>query len=224
MHGRIDSSGLPAALHDYAHVSQDEMAAMLRGMHPNAVAAGRELALRFYFSRCRSMVDIAGGSGGLAATLCAMYPGLRGTLFELPQTAALAAPILANTPGGDRVSIETGDILLRVPSGSYDVIVVRAFIQVLGSADAARALLHAARAARSGGTIFILGGGILDNDRLGPRAAAFLNVTFLNLYPDGGSYTEAEYSAWLSAAGCVDFQRVRLPDGGSILRATKGQY
>jgi DNA-binding transcriptional ArsR family regulator len=214
-------SGGPAALHDFNAASGADMASMLRGMHAAAVAAGRDLSRRFDFSLCRSIADIGGGAGGLVAALCDAHPGLHGTLFELPRTASLAASILRETQGGQRVSIETGDILVGPPRGTHDAVVLRALIQVLAPGDAARAIANAAAALRPDGAIYILGGGILDNDRLGPRAAVFWSVTFMNLYRAGASYTEAEHTAWLSAAGCGDLERVTLPTGGGIIRATK---
>jgi len=214
-------SGGPAALHDFNAASDADMASMLRGMHAAAVAAGRDLSRRFDFSGCRSIVDIGGGAGGLVAALCDAHPGLLGTLFELPRTARLAASILWETPGGERVSIETGDILVERPRGTHDAAVLRALIQVLAPGDAARAIANAAAAVRPNGTIYILGGGILDDDRLGPRAAVFWNVTFMNLYQSGGSYTVAEHAEWLSAAGCGELERIILPTGGGIIRATK---
>lgn len=56
-------SGRPAALHDYDEASDDEMSALLRGMHPLAILSGQDFAKRFDFSRCRSILDIGGGSG-----------------------------------------------------------------------------------------------------------------------------------------------------------------
>lgn len=214
-------SGHPAALHDYAAVSDEEMAAMLRGMHPSAVGAAQDFMRHFDFSQCRSVVDIGGGSGGLVATLCAAHPGLQGTLFDLPRTASLAAPILKETPGGDHVSIEVGDIVLASPRGEHDAVVLRALVQVLSRDAAARAIANAARALRPGGTIYIAGGGILDDDRLAPRTAVFLNVTLMNLYPAGASYTESQHREWLAAAGCGELRRVTLPSGGGIIAATK---
>ncbi|QEX22929.1 hypothetical protein FRZ61_28630 [Hypericibacter adhaerens] len=214
-------SGRPAALHDFAAASDADMAAMLRGMHGTAIASGRELLRRFNFSRCRSVVDIGGGSGGLVATLCDARPGLKGILFDLPRTAALAADILAATPGGDRVTIETGDILRAPPGGTHDAVVLRALVQVLGQADAARAIANAAKALRPGGTLYIMGGGILDDSRVSPRSAVFLNVTFMNLYEAGAAYTEAQHREWLLAAGCSDMQRVTLSTGSGIIAATR---
>jgi hypothetical protein len=214
-------TGQPTALHDFTAAGDDEMAAMLRGMHAGAVGGGRDLAARFDLSQYRSLVDVGGGSGGLAAALCAANPTLQATLFDLPRTAALAAPILRETPGGDRVAIETGDILLEPPPGLYDAAVIRALVQVLGPADARRAIANTAAALRPGGSLFILGGGMLDDDRLGPRAAVFWSVTFMNIYPAGASYTEAEHAAWLAEAGCGAVERITLPSGGGIIRATK---
>jgi len=214
-------SGRPAAPHDFATVPDEEMATMLRGMHPSAVAAGRDLALHFDFSNCRSVVDVGGGSGGLVAALSHAHPGLHGILYDLPRTAALAASILRETQGGEHISIEAGDILVTPPQGMHDAVVLRALVQVLGRTDAARAIANAAAALRPGGTIYIIGGGILDNDRMGPRGAVFLNLTFLNLYSAGASYTEAEHAVWLAAAGCTDAQKITLPSGAGMIRATK---
>jgi hypothetical protein len=45
----------------------------------------------------------------------------------------------------------------------------------------------------------------------------------MNIYPAGAAYTEGEYFAWLSAAGCDEEQRFTLPDGRDAIRATKRQ-
>ncbi|MBV9539593.1 MAG: hypothetical protein JOY70_11715 [Acidisphaera sp.] len=213
--------GKPAALHDFGAASDGEMAAMLRGMHANTLNAGRDFLKRFDFSCCRSVVDVGGGTGGLIATLCQAYPHLQGTLFELPRTARLAQSILRDTPGGDRVAIEEGDILGAPPSGTHDAVLMRALIQVLSPADAARAITNAAACLLSSGTIYIVGAGILDDSRLSPRQAVFWNVTFMNLYQAGAAYTEAEHGAWLSAAGCELVERITLPTGSGIIVARK---
>lgn len=93
---------------------------------------------------------MGGGSGGLVAALCEAHPGLHGTLFDLARTCALAAPILRECPGGDRVVIETGDILVAPPRETHDAAVMRSVVQVFGPADAARAIGNAAAAVRPG--------------------------------------------------------------------------
>lgn len=215
-------SGRPAALHDFADISDEEMAVMVRGMHPDTVAVGRALARRCDFSKCRSVVDVGGGSGGLVAALCEANPGLHGTLFDLPRTCKLATPILRECPGGDRVAIEAGDILIAPPNEMHDAAVMKSLVQVFAPAAAARAIANAAAAVRPGGAVYIVVGvGILNDDRLGPFSPVFRNVTLMNLYPAGASYTEGEHIAWLSAAGCGEVERIRLPTDTDVLRATK---
>jgi threonine dehydrogenase-like Zn-dependent dehydrogenase len=194
---------------------------MLRGMHDFAVASGRDLLRQFDFSGCGSVVDVGGGSGGLVAALCDAHPAMRGTLFDLPRTVALAEVILRETPGGDRVAIEAGDILTGRPKETHDAAVLRALVQVLAPANAARAIANAAEALRPGGTIAIIGAGILDDDRMGPKSAVFFNLTFMNLYRAGASYTEAQHAEWLSAAGCDGAKRIVLRSGSSIILAKK---
>jgi SAM-dependent methyltransferase len=214
-------TGHPAALHDFNAMSDDELSAMLRGLHPLAGVTARELVDRFDFSHCRSAIDIGGGSGGLIATLCELNPGMTGALYDLPRTTRLAEPLLRGTPGGDGVVIQAGDILRAPPSGSYDAAILRALVQVLAPDDAARAIANSAAALRPGGVIYIIGAGILDDSRLSPAAAVHMNVTFMNLYRSGASYAESEHAGWLEAANCRDMRRVVLPNGSSIISATQ---
>lgn len=109
-------TGKPAALHDFSAASDEEMAGMLRGMHAGAIGGRRELLRRYDFSQCRSVVDVGGGSGGLVAALCDAHPNLRGTLFELPRTAALGSVTelgATDTPAAKAV-IHAGPVAQRV--------------------------------------------------------------------------------------------------------------
>lgn len=214
-------SGSPAALHDFNAASDEEMEAMVRGMQSSSIAFGRALARHFDFSQYHSVVDIGGGSGGLVATLCLEHPELHGTLFDLPRTCKIAAEILRECPGGDRVAIEAGDILAASPKDIHDAAVMKSVVQVFSPTDAARAIANTAAAVRHGGAIYIIVGvDILNDDRLGPANAVFRNVTLMNLYPAGAAYTQGEHVAWLSAAGCGEVERVTLLDT-DVLRATK---
>jgi SAM-dependent methyltransferase len=215
-------SGKPAASHDFAQAADEELLKLFAELHPGTIETGRDLAQAFDFNACRDVIDIGGGSGGLVATLCAAFPTLRGTLLELPRCAGLVEPMLRATPGGDKVAIETGDIVAAAPrAAAYDAAILRAVVQVLGPEDAARAIRHAASCLRPGGTLYIIGGGILDDDRLGPEAAVYLNLTFLNFYAGGRAHTESAHRTWLEQAGCASVKRLQLPSGRGAILATK---
>ena len=147
---------------------------------------------------------------------------MRGTLLELPRCTGLIEPLLRATPGGDKVAIEAGDIVTAPPrEAAYDAAILRAVVQVLGPDEAARAIRHAASCLRPGGTLYIIGGGILDDDRMGPQGAVYLNLTFLNFYTEGRAHTESAHRTWLEQAGCTAVKRLQLPSGRGAIIATK---
>jgi hypothetical protein len=215
-------TGVPAAPHDFSKASDDDLLKLFAELHPGTIETAKDLLQAFDFSAVRAVIDIGGGSGGLVATLCAAVPAMRGTLLELPRCAGLIEPMLRATPGGARVAIELGDIVAAPPRhADYEAAILRAVVQVLGPEAAARAIRNAAACLKPGGSLAIIGGGILDDDRLGPPDAVYLNLTFLNFYADGRAHTESAHRAWLAEAGCNSVRRLRLPSGRSAIVATK---
>ena len=109
-------------------------------------------------------------------------------------------------------------------SGAYDAAVLRAFLQVLSPEDSRRAIQNIGAILNPGGQIFIIGQ-ILDDSRRSPLDAVGFNLTFINFFDAGESYTESEHRDWLSGAGFVDIQRSfrLLPDGNSLMTARKAK-
>ena len=207
----------PLAEHDFRNAGPAEAIAFMRGSMSSARSFGRALAGRFDLAACRSVIDIGGGPGGVLLGLQESLPDLEATLFDLPQVLEHATAVLAEHGLTGTLAIEAGDITAGPPRGRHDVAILRAVVQVLSRHDAAGAILNAAQALTPGGKLFISGRGVLDNDRLGPRNGVFVNLTFLNLYSAGESYTEDEYRTWMSEAGLTGIERTQLPDGTEIL-------
>lgn len=213
-------TGAPQAQHDFAAMDHDALGAFFRGLHPLAMSAGADLARRFDFSRHRALLEVGGGSGGVTIALCRANPALRATILDLPTVAPIAAEFIGEAGMTDRVVIEAGDILKAQPSGRFDLAIARALIQVLGPAEADRAIRHIAAALSRGGDVYLIGH-ILDDSRLAPAEPLGLNLAFLNLYEGGRAYTEGEYRGWCEGAGLEDFTRLVLPNGQSIVHARK---
>jgi len=214
-------TGKPQAKHDFVEGDREALAAFIRGLAALALPRGRRLAKEFDFSRCRSVIDVGGGSGSTLIGLCEANPQLRATVLDLPAVADIARTMLRDTPHAERISVIAGDITAAPPEGRFDAAMCVQLIQVLSPQDAGRAILHMGRALEPGGTIYIIGTGILDNSRLAPTMGVFLNVSFLNIYDDGHAYTKAQYFDWLKAAGCVEPQRRTLEDETGIIWARK---
>jgi hypothetical protein len=196
-------SGLPEAAHDYSVMPAGQLEAFFAGLHPDALDIGHRLAGRDEWPACRRLLDVGGGSGGVSIAVVGQHPHLEATVTELPTVTPLTRRYIAAAGLEQRISVAEVDMLVGPPSGLYDVAVLKSFLQVFGPGEAQRALGHVAAAVRPGGTIFILGQGIVTDDRLQPATAAVANIALLSFYSEGQAYTLSEYSAWLEAAGCV---------------------
>lgn len=207
----------PAALHDFAEAGPESAAAFSRMLAPGGVIFGRHLARALDLSTIGSVIDIGGGAGTILVGLRERWPHIASTLMELPTVAAVAPAILAEYGASD-VVVEEGDITVAPSVGQHDLAILKAVVQVLPPDQARSSILNAARCLTQGGEIAIAGWGVVDDDRLGPPDGVFLNLTFLNLYRAGESYTEGQYRAWMTEAGFRDISRSRLADGTTLFR------
>ena len=214
-------TGGPAALLDFSRADETGLSSFLRGLAPYSAATGRHLAEIFDLSKIVSVIDIGGGSGAAVAAMIEKRPGLRATLFELPSVAAAAKPILAALPGGDRVGIETGDILTAPPHGKHQLALLRAVLQVMSPEDAALAVKHTCAALEPGGWIAIAGSGMLKDDGLSPPGGVYINLTLMNLYPGGTAHRLSDHARWLEQSGCGPAEWLTLPSGAPLIRARK---
>ncbi|TDR72023.1 methyltransferase [Paludibacterium purpuratum] len=210
----------PLAKLDFGTLPSDAMETYLRGLHPATKACGRMLASRWDFSRHRHLLDVGGGSGGLATALCAAHPSLRATVLEMPIVAPIAQRLIAEENMTEHVRALVGDAVQGSFDGRYDVAVLRSFFQVLSPAQAQQALKHVFQVLEPGSPVFILGK-ILDDSRLAPEEAVTFNLVFVNIYDEGRAHTEREYREWLTQAGFEEITRVVLAGGESLVTARK---
>ena len=212
----------PQAKHDFGTMSDEELGAFFRGLHAGALATGKQLAKTYSFGRFQSLLDVGGGSGGLAIAACQCCPNLTATIIELPRVAPIAQSFVDEAKLANRVQVLVADILERAPEGRFDAAVLRNLIQVLGPDSARRALRSVGEAMRADGTLFIVGH-LLEDSRLSPAAAVGINLVFLSIYDEGQAYTETEYRNWLAEAGFSDIcvQYGAAAGGASIVVARK---
>lgn len=203
-------TGRPQAKLDFAVMSSDALETFLRGLHPATMAAGRTLVTRYDFAAYRHLLDIGGGSGGLALTIAAACPQLRATVMDLPSVTPVTRRFIEQEGMTDRVAVVPADVVRGPLTGTYDVAVLRAFLQVLSPEKAQSALHNLIQVLEPGSPIYILGQ-ILDDTRLSPPETVAFNLVFLNVYDAGQAYTEHAYRHWLTVAGFVRIARVSLP-------------
>ena len=211
-------TGTGQAKLDFSLMSREDLERFLGGLHPATLASGRNLVSKFDFSSYRSLLDVGGGTGGLAiAEAC---PQLEATVLDLPVVTPIAQKFIDEAGASGRVKITSEDAVNGPVTGSFDVACLSNFIQLLSSDEARRALLNIGQVLEPNGAIYILGRD-LDDSRLSPPESVVFNLVFMSIYDGGQAYTEQEHRDWLTEAGFVDFQREINPNGTSIISARK---
>jgi SAM-dependent methyltransferase len=214
--------GAPQAKLDFSNSPPEELETFLRNINANTVSSARGLVQSADFTSVKTLLDVGSGGAGMAITITKACPHILATAVDLAQVAPIAQKIVFEEGTESRVKVLAADAVNGPLSGAYDAAVLRAFLQVLSPEDARRAIQNIGAVLNPGGRIFIIGQ-ILEDSRRSPLDAVGFNLTFINYFDAGESYTESEHRAWLSGAGFVDIQRSLplLPDGNSLMTARK---
>lgn len=177
----------------------DERAAFDHAMEQGKERRVERLA-SVYWRGDETVVDVGGGNGSLLVELLRRHPGLRGIIFDLPETVRDEAALL-----GDRCTFVAGDFFERVPPG--DVHVLCTILHDWDDERAAAILRTIHAAARAGGRLVILDGVVPPGNE--PHGAKWLDLLMLALFA-GRERDEAQWRALLGAAG---FEPVHAEDG-----------
>jgi SAM-dependent methyltransferase len=214
-------TGVPQAKRSFADDDEDELYRFLAGLHDDTVRVGGYLADRPEIAAARSVVDIAGGGGGLAISLCQKHPELRADIAELDNVAPVTRRFIDEAGYGDRIGVVTGDLTDAPLQGQYEVALVKSFIQLFSPSISARVLKNIGEGVRPGGHIFVIGR-IVDDSRVAPSYSVGFNLVFVNIYDEGRAHTQAEYRQWLAEAGFSKVESVPFSGVEAMLVGTKG--
>ncbi|MGB8004170.1 MAG: methyltransferase [Gaiellaceae bacterium] len=137
-----------------------------------------------------TVVDLGGGNGAVLRALLERQPGLRGIVFDLPETT------VDETSLGDRIRFVPGSFFDDVPSG--DVYVLSRILHDWDD-DRAGAILRTIRSgAPSEATVLILDSVIPEGND--PNGVKWLDLLMLVL-AGGRERTESQWRALVEAAG-----------------------
>ena len=169
------------------------------------------------FAGAEKIVDVGGGHGLLLGTILRAHPAARGVLFDLPQVAAGARPLLEALGVAERCETAGGDFFAAVPDGG-DVYLLA---QILHDWDDERCrvilgTIH--RAMRPDGTLLVVEQVLPPGDE--PSFGKWLDLHMLVLLA-GRERAEAEYRALLGGAGFELTRVVPTRSGASIVEAAR---
>lgn len=191
-------------------------------MHSISSSTARALGEVVDLGTDARLLDVGGGSGAYDIELVRLHPGLRATVFDLPEVCEIAAQKVAAAGVAERVTTVPGDFFAdpELPGG-HDVVLLSMILHDWAPAQDLQILRKCFAALPSGGRILI-SELLVDDDKAGPPDAALMGLNML-VETEGRNYTAAEYEQWLRQVGFVDVETVSFvaPGANGVVLARK---
>jgi SAM-dependent methyltransferase len=109
----------------------------------------------FAFPSAGRILDIGGNSGELARSICAAYPGVSATIFDLPLVCAIGRDHLQGAPEAARIRFVAGDFRRDKLPGDMDAAIFKSVLHDWPEPDVRRLLDAAAATLKPDGRIVI---------------------------------------------------------------------
>jgi O-methyltransferase domain/Dimerisation domain len=150
----------------------------------------------YSFEGIHSIVDVAGGHGLLMAKILERHPGMRGTLYDLPEVmeGAKSGP-LKNVM--DRCTLQSGDMFSTVPAG-VDAYIMKHIIHDWADEQCIRLLKACRKSVNAGGKLLVVDSVIQPGNDFAP--GKFLDLQML-VAAGGCERTEKQFSEIFAASG-----------------------
>jgi acetylserotonin O-methyltransferase len=195
--------------------TDDSMRVFLLGMHGFGMMSSPAVAQAFDLSRFRHACDLGGATGHLVSALLDAYPGMKGTLFELPRVLDFA-----------RQRAEHDTRLTYAPGDFFADALPPADLYVLGrilhdwSPQRITLLLARIRQALPPGGALLIAEKLLVEDRTGPTAANLQSLNML-VCTEGKERSLSDYTKLLQAAGFLQVEGKRTGAPVDAILATR---
>ncbi|MBI2843512.1 MAG: methyltransferase domain-containing protein [Armatimonadetes bacterium] len=162
------------------------------------------------------VLDVGGGSGVYSIAFCRAKPALRAVVFDLPDVVGLTEKYVQQAGMSGRITTASGDFHADEFGGGFDLVFLSAIIHMNSPEENIRLFKKCRRALREGGRI-VVQDFIVEESRVSPPHGAIFALNMLVATPSGDTYTEAEVTAWLQAAGFAPPTRIDPPGIGTTL-------
>ncbi|MFI5378452.1 MAG: methyltransferase [Tepidisphaerales bacterium] len=173
---------------------------------------------RLQFQR---VLDVGGATGSWTIAFLRAYPQAAATLFDLPQVMPQARQRLSAVGLIGRVTLAAGDFYKDALPGGCDLAWVSAIVHQ-NSRQQNRELFAKLHAALPPGGQVLIRDILMEESRTAPVSGALFAVNMLVATQSGGTFTVAELSQDLAAAGFRDAKVLRRDEGmHSVLGAIR---
>ena len=187
---------------DYEDLMGDEEEARLfsDSQHAGSIGPARTLNRKVDLSNAKTLLDVGGGSGAFAITLCEENPGLAATVLDFPNVAPVAERFIEEAGLTDRVTFQGGNALEETWPDKQDAVLMSYLLSGVGGDRIDELVIDAHRVLAPGGVLMIHDF-IMDDERDGPYLTAIWQLQHLVFTPGAMSLTPSEIVPHMEAAG-----------------------
>lgn len=168
--------------------------------HAGSLGPARGLARALDLSEAKTLLDVGGGTGAFAITLCKKNPELRATIVEFPNVAALGREYVEEAGLSDRIEYVEGNALKTGWPGGQDVILMSYLFSGIPG-DTHESLLARAHDHLAPGGRLLVHDFVVDAERTGPKLAALWQLQHTAFTPEARSLDAGWLETALTGAG-----------------------
>ena len=176
-----------------------DRAAFIAAMHTYSGPVADELVARLGPPEFTHLLDVGGASGTWTLAFLRAVPGIKATIFDLPDAIGQARDRLAGTEFADRVALVPGDFYVDDLPGGADFAWVSAIVHQ-HSRQHNRALFAKVFAALEPGGRIAVRDVVMGPSRTKPVEGALFAINMLAHTDTGGTFTFDELAEDLQAA------------------------
>lgn len=162
--------------------------------------------------KVESLLDVGGGSGCYSMEFINRKPGLKATVFDLPNVVPISKKIVEKEGFAGKIEYHTGDYTVdELPEGN-DLIFLSAIIHS-NSYETNQGLVRKCYNALNPDGRIVIQDWIMNDAKTEPLQGAIFSINMLVGVEGGDCYSENEVSNWMRNAGFADFSKVNLEGG-----------
>lgn len=200
--------------------SEDRLSSFIGAMAVGARGQAEDVAAAIPRNGAANLLDIGGGPGSYTAALLKAWPGARATLFDLKPVVEIARTNLRAWGFEDRVSFSGGDFNNDELPRGFDLALLSAIIHMNSPRQNVNLFRKIYKSLNENGRL-VIRDHVMDENRVNPPDGAIFAVNMLTATPGGSTYTLAEISAWLEAAGFGGIELLRRQGMSSMVSARR---
>jgi (2Fe-2S) ferredoxin/ubiquinone/menaquinone biosynthesis C-methylase UbiE len=200
--------------------NQEWTASFIAAMDHNARGRAEGVVQAVGVNGARRMLDLGGGSGAYSIAFAKAAPELRGEILDLADVVPITQEHLRRAGVADRIRTRTGDMLQADLGRDHDLVLLSAICHMFSVEENRQLLKRIYQALAPNGRV-VVQDFILEVDKTAPKFAALFSLNMLVGTKAGASYSEPEYTEWMSAAGFRQVKRVQMPGPSGLMIGVK---